>query len=126
MIKFKGLDKFKAFLGRAARKIPFEMDRQLLKSANKILTEAKDLVPIDTGALHDSGRVALTKEGSKRVVTISFGNDKVDYALAVHEDLFVIHRNGQAKYLVIPLRRNQRILLEDLTKAMRMAFTNTG
>ncbi len=52
--------------------------------ADIILFESQKLVPIETGALHNSGKV--TKSARDFTVTISYGDDKAYYALYVHED----------------------------------------
>ena len=60
---------------------------------------AKERVPVDTGALRDSGAVTLSQDGRRTVATISFGNDQVGYATIVHEDLEAQHDQGTAKFL---------------------------
>lgn len=56
-----------------------------------ILTEARKLVPFDTGALWESGQVRLISIASDLSVEVSFNTP---YALYVHEDL--TKRHGRA------------------------------
>ena len=69
------------------------------------MTESKMLVPVDTGALRDTGKVdrlEFTPEGIE--VVLKFGGlapngTLVDYAAAVHEDAEMFHDDGQAFFL---------------------------
>lgn len=65
-----------------------------------------NFVPVDTGALRDSGTVGDVEIDSSGNFNISmtFGNESVFYAIFVHEDLTAHHPHGQAKYLEVPLR----------------------
>lgn len=61
-------------------------------------------VPVKTGALRSSGRV----EGPLNdQVTLSFGGAAAPYALEQHENVFLHHRVGEARYLVHALERWQ-------------------
>ncbi len=84
--------------------------------ATGILNESKKLVPLDTGALRNSGRVSAEKiDGNVIEVEISYGGAGAQYAQIVHEDMTMDHspskltsvtkrpRRGQAKYLEIPV-----------------------
>ena len=84
--------------------------------ATGILNESKKLVPVDTGALRNSGRVEDDKiSGDVIEVAISYGGAAGQYAAIVHDDMTMDHspskltavtkrpRRGQAKYLEIPV-----------------------
>ena len=68
--------------------------------ANAILERSNELVPVLTSELQKSGRVFTSKsgEGNKRA-GVTYGNEKVNYAVFVHEDMSKNHPNGQAKFL---------------------------
>ena len=78
-----------------------------------VLEEAKSRVPVDTGALRDSGRVEIEDNGSGPIrARITFGNETVHYAVEVHENIQAHHpRGGEAKYLESALNEEARLLL---------------
>lgn len=97
------------------------------KAAVEILDEALTLIPIDTAAAASSS--FMYYEGHK--VVFGFADDEhavvnpksgqltSEYIQTLHEDLEVIHDNGQAKFLEIPLEKNRAkiadILAEEYT-----------
>lgn len=83
---------------QATAQVLWETGQQILAVAQQ------DYVPIDTGALKNSGVVEATDTGGDFVVTVGFGGPAAEYALFVHEDLVARHVVGQAKYLEIPFR----------------------
>ncbi len=104
--------------------------------ATKILNESKKLVPVDTGALRNSGAVEGPTVDSDGVeVEITYGGSTIQYAAVVHEDLSMSHsptlntkitkkpRRGQAKYLEIPVKAQEDNFARDVTirfaRAMR-------
>jgi hypothetical protein len=97
----------------------------LYQSAEAVMTSAKEeYVPVDTGALRDSGFVELPEiDGSNVLVTMSFGGPAVDYAVIVHEDMTARHPHGGGpKYLQQPLEQRldeiNNKLIEDMNRAM--------
>jgi hypothetical protein len=52
-----------------------------------ILERALPLTPMESGKLRESGRVEMTGTGKNIQVRVAFGNDDVNYAAVVHEDL---------------------------------------
>lgn len=80
------------------------MAKALTNEAERIMGEAKDLCPVDTGTLKASGHVQEPELIGERVsVTMGFGGAASDYAIIVHEDLSAYHPVGQAKFLEQPL-----------------------
>ena len=79
---------------------------ELYQEAEGIMAQAKELVPVLTGNLRDSGHVELPRvEKSSALVEIGFGSSAVQYATPVHENLDAHHpRGGTAKYLELPYR----------------------
>ncbi len=97
--------------------------RRLKKEAEEILKEAQDLVPVDTGALRASGKIIKEDSQGGVTFTVTFGNEDVDYAEIVHEDMLVYHSNGVAKYLAIPFDRRREALKKDVRQRLMRAFT---
>jgi len=62
--------------------------KRLQEAMEIVATEADNLVPIDTGTLHDSQEI---REG---VIAYT-----APYATFVHEDLIARHPQGEAKFL---------------------------
>lgn len=100
--------------------------------ATKILNESKKLVPVDTGALRNSGMVeGPDVDGDGVEVAITYGGSSAQYAAVVHEDMSMSHsptlntkvtkkpRRGQAKYLEIPVKANEDNFARDV--AIRFA-----
>lgn len=76
----------------------------LRQEAELLMTQAKGLTPVDTGALRASGHVQPPEETATGVaVTLGFGGPVVEYAVYVHEDLAASHPVGQAKFLEQPV-----------------------
>lgn len=70
----------------------------------------KKIVPVNTGQLRASGRVERGPAGQDMaaMAAIVYGGpsgsgqgqtEEVNYAVAVHEDLYAYHKHGQAKYI---------------------------
>jgi hypothetical protein len=72
----------------------------LFEAGNMVMTDAKQRVPVDLGALKGSGYVtAPTPTPGGMNVEIGFGGPAAGYAIYVHEDLSPRHPVGEAKYL---------------------------
>jgi hypothetical protein len=95
--------------------------------ATKILNESKKLVPVDTGALRNSGKVEGPTVDSNGVeVEITYGGAGIQYAGVIHEDMSLSHsptlntaitkkpRRGQAKYLETPVKANEDDFARDV------------
>jgi len=84
----------------------------------EVFDESQELVPVDTGALRDSG-IFITAQESVDGITasVSYGDEIVDYAMEVHEDLETFHEPpGQAKFLEIPMTNHQDELLQAIKR----------
>lgn len=77
----------------------------LFREAETVMAKSKEEVPVDKGPLRSSGQVALPDITPSHVsVELGYGNQAVDYAVIVHEDLSAHHKPGQkAKYLEDPV-----------------------
>jgi len=98
-MKLRGLDEMTANLKRIGASAHEQTKTALEAEATRLLDEAKSRTPVDTGALRDSGRVTLVESGTTVKATISFGDEAVDYAVEVHENLEAHHETGEAKFL---------------------------
>jgi hypothetical protein len=96
-----GISEMNARLLNLIRALPDEIENALIKEAGLILEEAKNLCPVDTGALRDSGEVrGMDRVGFETMIPITFGDPVPYYAIFVHEDLDARHPNGgEAKFL---------------------------
>lgn len=118
MITVTGTDIVIGNLDRTARQIRKAAAGGIREFAEIEMTEAKDLVPVDTGALRSSGHVIQPVEGDDLTAKMGFGGPAgignlgesnavdVGYALIVHENLDTFHPVGQAKYLETPFRQS--------------------
>ena len=91
-----------------------ELPGALYVEAEKIMTAAKRITPVDENILRASGHVRLPEiEGDRVEVEMGFGgpagtgNNRKDvgYAVYVHEDLTARHTVGQAKFLEVPFNQ---------------------
>ena len=83
-----------------------------------VFEQSQNLVPVNTGALKESGQIIEDPNGN----FISYGSEIVNYAVEVHENLTDFHPHGQAKYLEVPLVMNARTLREKITNRMNEEF----
>ncbi|MEU2443560.1 minor capsid protein [Streptomyces althioticus] len=92
--------------------------RGLLLGAEHVLTEAQNLVPLDEGALQNTG-TASVDEGSLTAM-VSYDTP---YAARQHEELDWRHAPGrQAKYLEQPLNAERATVLDLVAAQMRRAL----
>lgn len=102
--------KGRAEMERAIRTLgengPKAMALALENEAERIMNQAKDIVPVDTTALETSGIVDLPMiSGSDVTVKMGFGGAASAYAEVQHEELSYYHKPPtQAKYLEQPLQ----------------------
>jgi hypothetical protein len=110
-VTLTGLPEMMAILKRFPDEAMRATGAFLYQEGEHIVADAKEnFVPVDLGALRDSGYVSLPATSGGRVsVEIGFGGASAEYAVIVHEDLDAQHPNGgQAKYLEVPmLQRTQ-------------------
>ncbi len=120
-VKLRGLDEMKANLKKVGPNARAQVVAAVEAEANRMLEEAKARVPVETGALRDSGTVTMVETGSTVKAVISFGNDEVDYAVEVHENLDAHHEHGgQAKFLESVLDEGARQVLPNLAKQVQL------
>ena len=117
----KGVEKLVERLSRMRQAYPREFGRAINVEGEKILTNAKKIVPHELGDLTNTGRVHVIRD-AERIITeveVSFGGDPeglqpkadrnsggVKYAAAQHEEEGWQHEPGrQAKYLEVPFQQ---------------------
>ena len=103
----------------------------LQQQGESIWEASQALVPVDTGALRESGTVSdAAISGLVASVEISYGGPGTgfartpsEYAIKVHEDTTMRHpRGGQSHFLSQPFFAATQDLLEELADAIRIAF----
>ena len=124
------LDKFSDSLMQDAKR---EVGGALYRRGESIMSASKEVVPVLTGALMNTGQVALPVEDSGIItVTAGYGDESVGYALYVHEELDApsggpIHwtRPGSGpKYLENPATSQADLLPGDVRDALMKSFTS--
>ncbi len=85
----------------------------LQRALEHLLTESRKIVPLDEGTLERSGRVNVDGlNGSVSYDTV--------YAVVQHEELSYKHLPGRsAKYLEIPMNREQDVMLRLMAVPLR-------
>ena len=109
-LEVKGLDQMTARLRTLATVAPKAAGAALYREGERIMTDAKQRTPVDTGALRGSGHVILPQLGMAGIeVILGFGGpagignqgetnkDDVGYAIYVHEDLTASHEKKLSK-----------------------------
>ena len=106
-ISFELSAELKQYFKEAPEKALQASKAALYAEAEGIMTQSKEIVPIDTTTLRQSGTVLLPEvQDGKVSVTMGYGGNAEDYALKQHEDLTLFHPNGgTAKFLEIPLKQ---------------------
>lgn len=109
--KWSGAKQMLGTLRAIPKKFPDEVGAALYYVGQRRMTQAKRRTPVwnperpvpaghTPGSLRASGQVhEPEREGRNVSVALSFGNEIVDYAIYVHEDLEAHHATGQAKFL---------------------------
>ena len=86
--KLDGLKELQEKLLNAVAKIPDAVGKETYQLGEEIMSDAKEVTPMDTGALVNTGKVDLPViDGGSVLVTLGFGDESVNYALSVHENL---------------------------------------
>ena len=92
-LKIYGVKAWKRNLEAAGKQIIRGTGNAVESTGDKILNASNQIVPVNTGALAESGKVV--KQGNDSIVEYD-----TEYAAIVHEDMEAQHGNGrQAKFL---------------------------
>jgi len=124
----QGLDTLRARIAAAVPVAEQEATAELYAFAEEVMTASKEVVPVDTGALMNTGHVqAPVRDGDTMMVTLGYGDEAVGYAIYVHENLDPnVHwtRPGSGpKYLENPLKERQDSLPGRILAAYRRGLT---
>ena len=115
-----GANKISALLKAHKDKAVQALKKELYLEAEGIMTQSKELVPVDTGTLKGSGTVKLPREENGVVVQeLGFGGPAANYAVFVHENTVVFHKVGMAKFLEIPFRQAERGIVDRIAAGMQ-------
>ncbi|MEN6535340.1 MAG: hypothetical protein ABFD89_16870 [Bryobacteraceae bacterium] len=97
----------------------------LEQTAEKIMADSKEIVPVDTGTLMSTGQVApaVDRRSGEIVVSLGYGGPACKYAVAVHENLSPgvnWKRPGSGpKYLETPFMQHAPKIPERIKDAVR-------
>lgn len=106
-VQFQGLMEAISNLSGLNRDVSKVLAAAFYQEAEKIMTEAKQEVPVKWGTLRDSGHVPPPQvSGTSVAVEMGFGGPSAPYALKQHEDLTLNHKVGKAKFLEDPVIRS--------------------
>ncbi len=105
-IRIDGLDKLQARLKAAGKTAASDLAGPLFTEAELIMTEAKQITPVDHGPLKGSGHVKRPVISRHKVeVVLGFGGAASAYALIQHERTDFRHDPPQqAKFLEQPVK----------------------
>jgi hypothetical protein len=104
-MRIEGLDKLQARLKKSGVNAAKELAGGLKVEAERIMTAAKRITPVDQGTLRSSGHVQAPVIRRKTAsVVLGFGGAASDYALIQHERTDFTHTVGQAKFLEQPVK----------------------
>lgn len=130
--KFNGKSAFLARGRDIAKRFPDRVGPALYQVAQPEMTEAKRRAPVwnparpvphghTPGSLRASGQVHPPERNGRQVsVTLSFGNELVDYAVYVHEDLEAFHAMGQAKFLESTLNESAPFIADRVAALLHL------
>jgi hypothetical protein len=103
--------------------LPEQIESAMRAEGEIELAEAKRRTPVwnpanrvppghTPGSLRASGKVMTERSRGEVIVVFSFGDELVDYAIYVHEDLEAFHATGQAKFLQSVLEESAPYFME--------------
>ena len=85
-MSIQGMDAFIAKLNQAKQAVVKGASRGMYRWAESVMTESKQIVPVDSGALMNTGKVMIpVVQGNQITVELGYGDEAVGYALIVHE-----------------------------------------
>jgi hypothetical protein len=120
-VELKGADDVLEKIGQALIAARQQAAGGLYRVAEEMIAESKQRVPVDTGALKNSGHVQGPDESPGGVsVTLGYGGPSAGYAIIVHEDLEALHRVGEAKFLESVVREYAPTLLDRVAKGITL------
>lgn len=86
--KVRGLSDLIQKLKNAKQSFRANAAKEMYQFAEEIMTDSKQVVPVLTGALMNTGKVFPPIEDSTSItIELGYGDESVDYAIYVHEEL---------------------------------------
>jgi hypothetical protein len=104
-IELQGIEELqKKLIAGGSRVVP-AVAQAMNEEGQIIFDKSQDLVPVETAALINSGRLELAKQvGNALEIEITYGGSAASYAMYVHEDPDAIHDEGKTyNYLGGPM-----------------------
>lgn len=96
----RGASEMRRRMEAMTREVPERAGKALHEEGESVLAASQAIVPVETGALKETGRVTEVEIGDGEIaVAVTYGDETVLYAAAVHES-----ESPGAKYLERPLR----------------------
>ena len=127
-LDIEGLPQLRAALLKAGDLAPDALAAAGYEEMEGVMTEAKQLVPVDLGILRDSGQVLPPTQGPDGVeIVAGFGGAASAYTIRQHEDLSLEHPNGgQAKFLEQPMLERTKLMPKRLAVGVERALRRLG
>lgn len=137
-VQVRGLSQARNRLEYFRKTFPNEVAAALKTEAELTMTESKREVPVDTGALRDSGFVDEPKISANNIsVKLGYGGvaTKVNpksgeitttYAVIVHENMKAHHVVGKAKFLEDPIKRRRKNILNNINLRVKRALERSS
>lgn len=127
-VAFKGIDKVLKEVNKLSERYQRAMEAGTYGLGQEIMTDSKQRVPIDLGALKGSGYVTSpVRTRGKIAVELGYGGPAKDYAVAQHERTEYKHETGEAKYLENAINAASGGAAKRLIDISRQAFAaNAG
>ena len=127
-IEIVGKDKVVARLKRFGNNAPANVATALYQEAQALIAEAKQITPVDTGALRASGMIQMpTLQGKQVEVRCGFGGPAAPYAVYVHENLEAHHQPPtQAKFLEVPAKRRAKGMQQRVADSISRMVNNAS
>ncbi len=110
----------KRFFRQAPGQFKQAAARALYQEAELVMGKSKEMCPVDTGTLRDSGYVKPPETTADKVsVEMGYGGAAQEYAIYVHENLNANHPVGEAKFLEKPVNEVKPQLANNLARRIR-------
>jgi len=97
MVYLKGVNRVLKNINKIVNKSSKAYFQAVQDAASKVLRRSNSLVPVDTGRLRSSGKMSSVKYIKAKSRSKVYYD--VEYAVAVHERIWVQHANGESKFL---------------------------
>ena len=110
-------------LDAISKRVPLEAARALNEEHEIVMTQAKQLAPVDTGVMRASGTVdppTITSRGIESKG--SFGGASEKYVQRQHEDAALSHTVGQVKFYEQPFLERARQVGKNVVRALQRAL----